>query len=323
MQAEILNYSYTKSWNLDEVITDFKSKNTLQPHWPLVSSTVSSFTNTEGNVVWSNFLAGKRRGRPSELRNSTIDSTFSYIANQLGLNGPVMNVQAACAGSIHALYNASLMSQDLQTPVVVFCGDNLLTDYWIWHFNSLGALNQETGRPFDSTSKGFRLGQGAVLFLIKHPSVKSNVGTRAVIQSFHFYTNPELVSNPGLASDIIKNLGNIDYKRVEFWNAHATGTPVGDKTEYEYFSSTIKQDIPIVSYKGHIGHCIGGAGAMEIALALEGKSNNILLPNNIQGDKIVNDDRIITSPTSFNYTRMLKTSLGFGGKTAAIEVDLY
>ena len=323
MQAEIIDYRYTTSWDLTSILNEFKVSNQLDPSWPLVASTMSSYGVNDNKAVWSDFLNGRRRGKPSELRNSSVDSMFTHVADELGLHGQVMNVQSVCAGSLYAFYTAAMMSLDLQTPVIVFCGDNLTSDYWNWHFKSFGALDQATGRPFDKSSKGFRTGQGAAVFLIKHPSVKLAASPKAVIQSFSFYTNPELVTKPGSAQDIAKHLSNIDYKSIDLWNAHATGTPVGDIVEYEYFATTVKQDIPIVSFKGHVGHCLSACGAVEIAMALQGKENNILLPNNIVGECIVNDDRIITEPTSFPYKRMLKTSLGFGGKTAVVEIDLY
>lgn len=323
MQAEILDYKYRLDWDLDSLLTEFKTHNQIDPTWPLVSTTLSSYRTNDNKNVWSDFLNGRRRGKPSELRNSTVDSTFTYVADQLSLYGQILNVQSACAGSLYALHIAAMISLEQQTPVVVFCGDNLISDYWDWHFKSFGALDQESGRPFDSTSRGFRMGMGSAVFLIKHPSVRKPANPKAVIQSFNFYTNPELVANPGSAQDIVRNLSNIDYSKVELWNAHATGTPVGDRVEYEYFATTIKQDIPIVGFKGHVGHCLGACGAIEIAMAMDCKAQNKLLANNIQGQMIVADDRIITEPTSFAYKRMLKTSLGFGGKTAVVEIDLY
>jgi 3-oxoacyl-(acyl-carrier-protein) synthase len=215
---------------------------------------------------------------------------------------------------------AALVSQDLQTPVVVFCGDNKSTPYDLWHFSSLGAMDNTTGRPFDSTSQGLRMGTCCVAFLVKHPSVKFNYPVQAVIDNFYFYTNSSLMVHPGTADELLTNLGNIQYKSTDLWNAHATGTPIGDRVEYEFFSNAVKHDVPIVGFKGYVGHCMSAAGAIEIAMALDCKKNNRLLPNIIQGEPIANDSRIIVLPTSFDYKRMIKPSLGFGGKTAVVEV---
>jgi 3-oxoacyl-[acyl-carrier-protein] synthase II len=321
MKCEILDYKTELSWNLDSFLSDPNFKSQIDPTWPLVVATLSSVVETAPENLMTAFLAGKPRGKPSTLRNGTIHSTVSKVGEQLGMSRQIFNIQAACASSLYAFYIASMMSLDSQTPVVLFAGD-VVTDYAIWHFRSFGALDQDTGKPFDKSSIGFRMGTGMALYIIKHPSVKSKLDPKAVIQDFAFFTKPELIANPGSVDEMIANLSHLNYKNIDLWNAHATGTPVGDQAEYEYFAKTIKQDIPIVSFKGHVGHCMAASSSIEIAMALDGKKNNVLLPNVIVGDKLANDDRIITEPTSFTYKKMLKASLGFGGTTIIAEIDL-
>jgi 3-oxoacyl-[acyl-carrier-protein] synthase II len=323
MQCEILLYKYTTEWDVDSFLSDAEFNSHIQPHWPLVTSTMSKVDPNVESVARAAHLSGNTKVRPSVLKPASSNWFNGLVGTYLGIRGPLFNTQAACAGSLYALYTAAMISLDRQTPVVVFCGDNLFDDYSMWTFEKLGALDQQTGYPFDASSNGFRMGAGMAMFVIKHPSVKHPLDAKAVIQNFSFYTNPELFANPGKAEDIIDRLSSsIDYKRIDLWNAHATGTPVGDQVEYNYFLKTCSQDIPIVSFKGHVGHCMSAAGAIEIAMTLDCKKNNQLIPNVIPGNKIVNDDRIITSPTSFTYRRMLKTSLGFGGKIIVAEIDL-
>jgi len=324
MQCEILEYKYQNEWNLDNFLSDSTFNANFQSDWPLVVTTMS--TIAPGYIIDSvtQFLAGKKRGKPSTLYYSNPTSTACYIGEKLKLNGPLFHVSAACAGALYSFYLAAMMSLDLQTPVIVVAGDNFSNmDYTMWMFNSYGALDQDTGFPFDKSSKGFKMGAGCSMFIIKHPSVKSSLDVKAVIKSFNFYTRSDLMANPGTSDDIIDHFSNIDYKSIELWNAHATGTPVGDIVEYEFFSKTCKHDIPIMSYKGYIGHCMSAAGSMEIAMMLDDRKNNILQPNLIPFEKIVDDDRIITEPTSFTYRKILKTSLAFGGKTVVCEIDLY
>ena len=321
MKCEILDYKTESSWNLNEFLSEPNFRSQIDPTWPLVVTTLSSLVENQPSIVMGDYLAGKKRGRPSTLRNGTIHSTISKVGEQLGMTRQIFNIQAACASSLYAFYVASMMSLDSQTPVVLFAGD-VASDYSIWHFHSFGVLDQKTGRPFDKSSNGFKMGTGMALYIIKHPSVKSKLDAKAVIQDFAFFTKPELIANPGSVDEMIANLSQINYKKIDLWNAHAAGTYIGDQTEYDYFSKTVKQDIPIVGFKGHLGHCMAAAGAMELAFTLDCKKNNVLLPNIIIGEKIVHDDRIITEPTSFTYKKMLKASLGFGGTTIIAEIDL-
>lgn len=321
MKCEILEYKTEFSWELDSFLTEPNFKSLIDPNWPTIVATYSPMAPNGDDIVYREYASDKKRSKPSVLQHGTPHNTISLAGEKLGMKRQVFMVYAACAGSLYSLYLASLMSLENQTPVVLFAADRA-NDYPIWFFKSFGACDQETGRPFDKTSRGFRMGTGMALYIVKHPSVKSNLDPKAVIQNFHFYTNPALIAHPGAVDDIVSNLSNVNYKDIEFWNAHATGTPVGDLAEYQYFSKTCKQDIPIVSFKGQFGHCMAAAGAMEIAMALDCKKNNLLVPNVIQGDKLIDDPRIITEPIPFTFKKMFKASLGFGGKTVVAEIDL-
>jgi malonyl-ACP decarboxylase len=322
MKTEILDYRWSTTWDLESVLSDPTFTQHIESDYPLVISTLHGLKRDDESV-WSDYLGGRRRGKPSELRNIAVDGLVSHVGNLLGAGRQILNVQAACASSLYALYMATLLSSATGRPAVVACADDVNSRYWHWHFNSFGALDQDSGLPFDSGSKGFRMGTGIAAYIIKAPTVKHTLSPIAVVQSYAFYTNSSLVANPGAVDDIVNNITGINYDKIELWNAHATGTPVGDRTEYEYFRRVIKQDIPIVGYKGYLGHCMCASGAVEIAMTLDGKRNNLLLPNKMNSAPIADDSRIITESTSFGYTKMLKTSLGFGGKTAVAEIDLY
>ncbi len=320
--CEILEYKYDFSWDIENFLDDPYLKGIVRSDWPFVASTLTTLSYEDEVTAWDRYLGGKGRLKPSTAKSCNINATVSLVAEKLNLKRQVFNVHGGCAGSLYALYIASLMSLENQTPVVVFAGDNLTTGYHSWTFKSIGALDQETGRPFDASSNGFRMGKSLSIMIVKHPSVKYNLDPKAVIQSFSFHTRPDFFSHPGNVDEIISAFSHIDYSKIDFWNAHATGTPVGDAAEYKFFSETCKQDIPIVSFKGHFGHCISSSSAIEIFTAIDCKKDGILKPNIILGDKIVNDDRIITDPVKFDFKRMLKTSLAFGGKTVVSEIDL-
>jgi 3-oxoacyl-(acyl-carrier-protein) synthase len=321
MQLEILEYKYILDWNITELTQSFVSF--VQPNYPFVMTTSSGLLPGSKDRAFKDWSNGRRRGRPSDVRGWSEDGLVSSIAGMLGVKDLIFNVRAECSGSLYAFYLASLISFEKNTPVIVVAADNNNDAYDHWHFQSLGALDNATGRPFDTSSKGFKMGRGAAIFLVKHPNVKSNLPAKALFQNFYFYSNPQLFANPGNVDDIIKNLPAIDYSKFDFWNSHATGTLVGDTAEYYFFKNTIKKDIPIVSYKGYIGHTLTSSGALEIAISLDDKKNNVLRPNVIVENKIVNDDRIITTPTSFTFKKMLKVSLGFGGKVALADIDIF
>ena len=323
MTAEILDYRFTTKWQLEETLHDDMSfKKNLEPDYPLIVSSMSMNKLDSLESTLKSYNAKRHRHLPVITLDSFPGGYARRIGEYLGLSGYSMSLNANCSSALYALHTGSIISQAEKKPVVVVCADNVNSDFDHWRFKILGALDIETGRPFDKSSKGFKMGTGIVAFLIKHPSVKSPMPPIATATNFKFYST-NTFTHPGTSDDIINNIQGINYKDIDFWNAHATGTPVGDIVEYEVFAKNITKDVPIVSFKGHIGHCMCASGAMEIALALDCKLNNKLIPNIIIGEKIINDDRIITESTSFPYKKMLKASFAFGGKTSLAEISLY
>lgn len=321
MAAEILEYFYTTDWNI-ECLKDLRLQWNLSADFPLVVSSMSSYRSDSLTKTYEGYSNNVRRINPKIILDSWNGGFNRRISEYLGINEISMLVTANCSSSIYCLYLADLISQDKQRPVVVVCADNVNHNFDLWRFDKLGAIDNSTGDPFDLASKGFRMGTGIAVFLVKHINVRYYGSVKAVINNTAFWTNNSL-THPGTSDDIIKNLQGIDYNVFDFWNAHAPGTPLGDRTEYEYFNKVIKKDIPIVSYKNYVGHCMTASGAVEIAMALEDKKNNVLRPNKIKTEKIVNDDRIITDPTKFDYQRMFKSTLGFGGKIAVADISLF
>lgn len=319
---EILDYRYTNSWDLDKILTDKTFNKNIQPHFPIIATTETGISPDLQNSLFDRFFAGKTRGRPKELYQTSPDSTLLYVAECLGTASECFISNATCSSSSYGLFLASLISLEKKTPVILFCGDSLNSKFNIWRFKSFGALDQDTGFPFDKSSKGFRIGSGAAVLIVKHPDIKFNIDPLAFIKNFYFHTNPKLISHPGSVEEIIQLFNNINFKNYDFWNAHATGTPVGDIIEYEIFKSLCNENVPIVSYKHYIGHCMCGSTVLEILMAIDGKKQGVLSPNIIKQEPIVNDNRIITSPIKWPGNNMIKASFGFGGRTSLLEIEL-
>jgi 3-oxoacyl-(acyl-carrier-protein) synthase len=321
MATEILEYFYTNEWNI-ESLKDLPFKEFINEKTPLIVSSMSSYKKESLTYSFDRYLKNQSKASPTAILDSWYGGFNRRISEYLGTTSEVLLLTSNCASSIYSLYIADLISLDKNQPVLVVCADNVTSDFDYWRFEKIGAIDNQSGYSFDKESKGFKMGIGLVVFLVKNKNVAFNyLDPKAIVNHYYFYTN-NFLTNTGTSDELIKNLSGIDYSVFDLWNAHAPGTPLGDRIEYEYFSKVIKKNIPIVSYKSYIGHCMTASGGMEIALALDNKKDGKLLPNIIKTTKIVNDDRIITKPEKFIYNRMLKASLGFGGKIAIADISL-
>ena len=80
------------------------------------------------------------------------------------------------------------------------------------------------------------------------------------------------------------------------WDAHATGTPLGDKTEME-LHDIIMKDVPITAYKRQIGHTLGASGLVETIAAIKNNKGSI-------------------------KKTIIKTSFGFGGQNGILVLTV-
>jgi 3-oxoacyl-[acyl-carrier-protein] synthase II len=112
---------------------------------------------------------------------------------------------------------------------------------------------------------------------------------------------------------------NID-GHVDYINAHATSTPVGDEAEAMAIKGLFKDYSPCVSSsKGHLGHLLGAAGAVEAAIcALALKYQTVPHTANLV-DPICDDiDFVALEPRQMTIRNVLCNSFGFGGTNASL-----
>ena len=120
-------------------------------------------------------------------------------------------------------------------------------------------------------------------------------------------------------------MAGISYDDIDFINAHGTATLIGDPVEIDvmkkYFDRT---EVPIVSHKGNVGHCMGACGAVEIAYGLETLKKKVIPPTGGLEKPI--DDHFLFGNHNFSVEiprveTFVKNSFGFGGRASAIIIN--
>lgn len=304
----IEQYSYENNFNLELFFGQFRPGVDYQPDWPavLVSSTRANFGGHE--AMMQDYMAGKKRSKPSLCLTGGLESVHAEIIRLLGLRGATFSVLSACTSGAYGLYQAGLLSQASGTPAIVACADMFspVDQHW---FNSLGAVSPETGIPFDKNSKGFRPTKAQALFVVS--AVPKN--PIAYVETMRFMTQPNEKTAIGSLAEIEKMFDGVYLPSVGWWNAHSPGTPLGDTTEFKLFSS-FNMDIPISSLKGRYGHALASSYLLELGAALDRTREKIVPGNDGLVDPIVEDERIIKTNTHFTTDRFIKFNMGFGGK---------
>ena len=265
--------------------------------------------------------------------NSTISMNLSVILKLKGIN---LTVSAACASGSHAIgLGYILIKQGLQNTII--CGGaqevNALST---GSFDALAAFSiredepTKASRPFDRDRDGLvPSGGGATVIIESYESAKKRgAPILAEILGYGFSSNGEHISVPNVEGPV-KSLemalkdANMNASEIEYLNAHATSTPVGDRNEAEAIYHLFdKGRVPVSSTKSMTGHEMWMGGASEVIYSLLMAQNDFIAPNiNFENpDEYSAKLNIITKTTELKFDTFLSNSFGFGGTNSSLII---
>ena len=221
--------------------------------------------------------------------NSTVNMNLSTIYKLKGMN---FTISAACSSGSHSIgMGYLLIKQGLQERVV--CGGaQEINVYAMASFDGLGAFSVRdahasmASRPFDRDRDGLVPSGGAATVIIEslESALKRNAPIYGEIVGFGFSSNGDHISNPNIdgqfrSLNMALKQANLTPKDIDYVNAHATSTPIGDSTEAEAIFNVLGSKVPVSSTKSMTGHECWMAGASEIVYSLLMMNNDFIAPN--------------------------------------------
>ncbi len=248
--------------------------------------------------VWElDFLAGG--GRVFESRRE--QTLVHRLAARAGLAGPAVTTAAACGSSGYALALARTWIDMGWVDACVAGGCDILSPTSIAAFYNLRALSRrcddpaKASRPFDRARDGFVMGEGGGFFVLeRHGDAVARgaklhgelAGVGMSSDGVHMVTPS---TDPAQAARAIAAAladADIAPAEIDYFNAHAAGTPVGDVAEagaIRLACGPAADAIPVSSTKSMTGHLVSGAAAFE-ALACLGAIERQAVPPTINLD---------------------------------------
>ncbi len=265
--------------------------------------------------------------------NSTVTMNLSTIFKLKGIN---FTVSAACASGSHSLGMGYLMiKNNLQERII--CGGAQETNWYsMASFDGLGAFSTReefptmASRPFDNNRDGLVPSGGAASLIIESYESAKKRGAKILgeIVGYGFSSNGAHISQPSVEGPAralagsLKDAG-ISAKDIDYINAHATSTPIGDMNEAKAIHEVFSEKKPYVSStKSMTGHECWMAGASEIVYSLQMMQNNFIAPN-INLEKPDEDSarlNILTETKETGIDYFLSNSFGFGGTNSALII---
>jgi len=295
--------------------------------------------STAGAIVKTTDRARERKdttligsGDIFQNMNCTVNMNLSTIFKLKGIN---FTISAACASGSHAIGMAYLLiKQGLQERIV--CGGaQEINAFAMASFDGLGTFSvrehepQRASRPFDKNRDGLVPSGGAATLILESWEVatKRNAPIFGELIGYGFSSNGEHISNPALDGQLrslhrAMSDAHISPSEIDYVNAHATSTPIGDSVEAQAIAKVLGSKIPVSSTKSMTGHECWMAGASEIVYSILMMQNDFIAPtiNFEHPDEDSQKINVIAEYTPQKIDCFLSNSFGFGGTNSSIIV---
>jgi 3-oxoacyl-[acyl-carrier-protein] synthase II len=259
--------------------------------------------------------------------------------HRLKLNGPCATMSAACASGNYAL---ALARRWLQMGWVDVClagaCDTAITPMTLAAFANLRALSRRNdeptaaSRPFDVERDGFVMGEGGAMFVLERLDAARQRGARvhaeiagfgASSDAYHMvipspHPEPAIRAMRQALADARLNPSDVDYV-----NAHATSTPVGDQAETKVLHTVFGSHIdtmPVSSTKSMTGHLLTAAAAVEALACIVAMREQSVPPtiNLRQPDPECRLRHVPNQAESHRVRVTASNSFGFGGSNTCL-----
>lgn len=292
-----------------------------------------------GSVIETNDKIREKRdttlvgsGAVFKTMNSTVTMNLSTL---YGLRGINMSISAACASGSHAVGLAYLLIQSGLQDCIVCGGAQEINKYSMGSFDGLGVFSMReddptrASRPFDAARDGLVPSGGAATLVLENYEHAMQRGATPIAEvvGYGFSSNGGHISTPnveGPARAMERALQNAGLRAtdIDYINAHATSTPIGDANEAKAIYQLFGGNTPVSSTKGLTGHECWMAGASEIVYSVIMMQHSFIAPNlNFEtADADSGRLRIIAETTPQRIDTFLSNSFGFGGTNSAIIV---
>ncbi len=273
---------------------------------------------------------------PSFLSNMAA----GHVSINYGLKGPLGAPVTACAAGVQAIGDAARMIRAGEIDVAV-CGgaEAAIHRVSLAGFAAARALSSDfndtpelASRPFDQARDGFVMGEGAGILVIEAlehalargaQPIAELVGYGTSADAYHMTAGPEDGDGARRAMTQALRQAGIEASQVQYLNAHATSTPVGDKGELAAIKTVFGASghPAISSTKSATGHLLGAAGGIEAiftVLALRDQIAPMTL-NLDNPDALAHGLDMVRGkarPMPIEYA--LSNGFGFGGVNASV-----
>ena len=299
---------------------------------PLDRAIVSTGTSTGGLLEGEEFFFRRVvRGDASASRvlQQPTSGPSDAVARAFNAGGGVISNATACASAGAAIGIAADYLRSQHADAAIAGGSDALCRLTYSGFNVLQAVDAQPCAPFAAHRKGITLGEGAAYLVLERWDDAIARGARPIAELRGYGAtcdahHPTAPHEEGRGAEAAMRGALFDARwngdRLDYINAHGTGTLLNDSAETKAIISAIGTEVPVSSTKSYFGHTLGASGAVEAVITILALLHQIAPPT-LRLDAAAADctlDYIPHTPRPMAMENALSNTFGFGGSNVSL-----
>ncbi|MFI4914289.1 MAG: beta-ketoacyl-ACP synthase II [Steroidobacterales bacterium] len=297
------------------------------------------WTIEEVYAAYSDSGNNPRKITPFYIPSTIINMISGHLSIRFGLRGPNLGVVTACTTSTHAIGLAARTIQYGDADLIIAGGAEMATTpTGIGGFAQAKALStrnespQTASRPWDRDRDGFVLGDGGGAMVLEEYEHARRRGARIYAEltgfgmsgdAHHITAPPEDGDGARLAMANALRDGGLNPGEVQYLNAHATSTPLGDRAETIAIKRAFGEHayrLAVSSTKSMTGHLLGAAGVVEAIFCVLAIRDQVAPPtiNYQTPDPDCDLDYVPNTARAMKIDVAVSNSFGFGGTNGTL-----
>ncbi|MBS1815138.1 MAG: beta-ketoacyl-ACP synthase II [Acidobacteria bacterium] len=289
---------------------------------------------------------GPRKISPFFIPASIVNLAAGHVSIKYRAKGPNEATATACTTSAHSIGDAFRIIQRGDAKAMIAGGaEGAITPLSVGGFASMKALSTRNddpthaSRPFDKDRDGFVVGEGAGILILEELEFAKARGAKILGEIIGYGMSADAYHMTGMAPEgegcsramnHALRVAGISADEVDYVNAHATSTPVGDVLESKAIENVFGKraldgDLLVSSTKSMTGHLLGGAGGLEAGITLMAMQEGFAPPTmNLENvDPECKLHYVPNKPIQKKITTALSNSFGFGGTNGSLIFRKY
>lgn len=258
-------------------------------------------------------------------------SCSEMTAEHFGKFAFVTTLSTACSSAANAIILGANMLRNGKADIVVVGGSECITKFHLNGFNSLMILDTKPCRPFDTTRAGLNLGEGAAYLVLEtlESAKRRRVKAQAILSGYGnacdaFHQTASSPDGEGAfrAMKEALELADIQPDKIDYINAHGTGTPNNDLSESQAVKRLFGDKVPpMSSTKPFTGHTTSASGSIEAVFCILALQNGFL-PANLNWSQPMDDGIVpVHQIVKKELKHVLCNAFGFGGNDSSLLIS--